>query len=304
MQSLARFAMRGRPFAIGSAGVLGVLGLLLPAVGILSAAVVGLVTLRQGIQEGLVTTSGAAAFTALGSYLLFASPVPVLGLLLLSWVPIWLLGTVLRLSRSLPLALLAAAGIGLVAMLVVYAQSGEPQALWTELLEPIRAALVSSQSMEEETSRAIVAEIARWMTGAFAGGLFLQLAVTLFVARRWQAALYNPGGFGAEFQQLRFPPVLAYGTLVLAGLNALGEGVAPDWAEDLLVLLVVVYLMQGLAVLHALTARTAANRVWLVLLYLLLFFFMPHAAIAVSGLGLVDTWVSIRARLPAVKGRG
>lgn len=304
MQSLASFAMRGRTQAVGSAGVLGILGLVLPAVGVLSAAVVGLVTLRQGLQEGLLAMGGAAAVTALGAYLLFASPLPVLGLLLLSWGPVWLAATVLRLSRSLPLALLAAAGLGLVAILVVYAQEGAPKALWTELLEPVRAALVESQNIEEGTSKEVVAAIAVWMTGAFAGGLFLQLAVTLFLARWWQAVLYNPGGFGAEFRELRFPALLGYGAVALVGLNALGEGAAPDWARDLLILVVLVYLLQGLAVLHDLTARTGTNRIWLAVLYLVLFFFMPHAALAVSGLGLVDTWVNIRARIPASKGRG
>ncbi len=303
MQSLAAFAMRGRPYAVGSAGVLGILGLALPAVGILSAAVVGLVTLRQGLQEGLLATGGAAALTALGSYLLFASPLPVLGLLLLSWGPIWLVGTVLRLSRSLDLGLLAAAAVGLVAILVVYAQAGEPRAFWTELLEPIRVALVSSQGIEEATSHEVVAAIAVWMTGAFAGGLFLQLAVTLFLARWWQAVLYNPGGFGAEFRQLRFPALLAYGAVALVGLNALGAATAPDWARDLLILVVVVYLTQGLAVLHGLVAQTGTNRIWLAVLYLMLVFFLPHAALVVSGLGLVDTWVNIRARIPASAGR-
>jgi hypothetical protein len=194
--------------------------------------------------------------------------------------------------------------LGLVAILVVYAQVGAPMALWTELLEPVRNALVTSQNIEEATSKEVVAAIAVWMTGAFAGGLFLQLAATLSLARWWQAVLYNPGGFAAEFRELRFPALLAYGAVALVGLNALGDGIAPDLARDLLILVVLVYLLQGLAVLHDLTARTGTNRIWLVVLYLLLFFLMPHAALAVSGLGLVDTWVNIRARIPASKGRG
>ena len=200
MQGIASFAMRGRVPATAAAGLLGALALVLPAVGILSAAVVALVTLRLGAREGLLVGAGAAATTGLIAYLLFASPLPVLGLVFLSWLPIWVLALVLRLGRSLSLAVQAALGIGLIAILVVYAQEGNPQALWTQLLEPVRTALVESHGVEEEASRQVMQQIAGWMTGAFAAGLFLQLAVTLFVARWWQGVLYNPGGFRQEFQ--------------------------------------------------------------------------------------------------------
>ncbi len=303
MQGLASFAMRGRAQALAAAGALGVLGLVLPAVGILSAAVVALVTLRQGPQEGLMAAAGAAAITAVVSYLLFGSSLPVLGLLLLSWLPVWAVATLLRLSRSLVMGLLGAAGVGLVAILVVYAQSGAPQALWTELLEPIRLALVDSQGIDETLSRQIVEQIAVWMTGAFAAGLLLQLAATLILARWWQAVLYNPGGFGQEFHQLRFPALLGYVTLGLFALSVVGGGEF-GWARDLLLILASLFLLQGLAVLHSVAARTGANRAWLVVLYLLLFFVMPHAILVVSGVGLADTWANLRARFPLTKRGG
>ena len=304
MQGIASFAMRGRVPATAAAGLFGALALVLPAVGILSAAVVALVTLRQGAQEGLLVGAGAAAMTGLIAYLLFASPLPVLGLVFLSWLPIWLLALVLRFGRSLSLAVQAALGIGLIAILVVYAQEGDPQALWTQLLEPVRTTLVESHGVEEEASRQVMQQIAGWMTGAFAAGLFLQLAVTLFVARWWQGVLYNPGGFRQEFQQLRAHPVLGYAALPLIVLSVAGQDEGWDWVRDLLLLLVPLFMLQGLAVLHNLAARTGIHKVWLLLLYLLLVFAMPHAALVVSGVGLADTWVNIRARFPNAKGAG
>lgn len=304
MQGIASFAMRGRVPATAAAGLFGALALVLPAVGILSAAVVALVTLRQGAQEGLLVGAGAAAMTGLIAYLLFASPLPVLGLVFLSWLPIWLLALVLRFGRSLSLAVQAALGIGLIAILVVYAQEGDPQALWTQLLEPVRTTLVESHGVEEEASRQVMQQIAGWMTGAFAAGLFLQLAVTLFVARWWQGVLYNPGGFRQEFQQLRAHPVLGYAALPLIVLSVAGQDEGWDWVRDLLLLLVPLFMLQGLAVLHNLAARTGIHKVWLLLLYLLLVFAMPHAALVVSGVGLADTWVNIRARFPNAKGTG
>lgn len=304
MQGLASFAMRGRVQATVVAGLLGALALMLPAVGILSAAVVALVTLRQGAQEGLLVGAGATVVTGLIAYLTVGSPVPVLGLLFLSWLPIWVLALVLRYGRSLGLAVQAALAVGLIAILVVYAQQGDPQTLWTELLEPVRAILVQSHGIEEDASREVVKQIASWMTGAFAAGLFLQLAVTLFVARWWQAILYNPGGFRQEFQALRVHSALGYAALPLIVLTAMGRGESWSWASDLLLLLVPIFLLQGLAVLHNLAARTGIHKIWLLVLYLLLLFAMPHAALVVSGLGLADIWVNIRARVPNAKGTG
>ncbi len=304
MQGLASFAMRGRLQSAVSAGVLGAMALVFPALGILSSAVVGLVTLRQGAQEGVLVTGGAALGCGIIAYLVLSSALPVLGLLLLSWVPIWVMALVLRHTRSLSLALQVALGIGLAAILVVYAQGGDARTLWLELLEPVRSALVESQGMEEDVSRQVMEQVAGWMTGAFAAGLFLQLAVTLFIARWWQAMLYNPGGFRQEFQQLRVHPVLAYAALPLALLTAMGQGDGPGWTRDLLVLLVPLFMLQGLALLHTLAARTGANKVWLVVLYLLLVFAMPHAALVVSGVGLAETWVKLRTRFPDSKGSG
>ncbi len=82
--------------------------------------------------------------------------------------------------------------------------------------------------------------------------------------------------------------------VVLAG-DALGS-----LQFDLTVLAVVIYLMQGLAVVHAVVAGRGASLVWLVVLYIVLLLFWPfniYAMLLLSIGGFVDVFVDWRARL-------
>ena len=71
------------------------------------------------------------------------------------------------------------------------------------------------------------------------------------------------------------------------------------WAAELLLLLTPLYLLQGVAVTHALAVAFRAKRVWLVGFYALLVLAMPHAELLVAGLGLADIWVNVRAKIQA-----
>jgi hypothetical protein len=125
--------------------------------------------------------------------------------------------------------------------------------------------------------------------------LILQWLLGLLLGRWWQALLYNPGGFGEEFRGLRLHRGLGIAGLVLVGLVGFTKG--PGLVADLLVVLFPLYLLQGLAVVHALHHWRKAHGAWLVALYLALIFFLPHAAILLACIGLSDIWVDIRGRL-------
>ena len=45
------------------------------------------------------------------------------------------------------------------------------------------------------------------MAGMLGAGTAMTSVLCLLLARYWQAALYNPGGFGEEFKALYYPPV-------------------------------------------------------------------------------------------------
>ena len=100
MKALAAFVMRGRMQATGVASVLVVLALLLTPLGILSAAVIGLVALRQGVREAaLVLVMGMLALALLGLFL-FGDAVALAMTGALLWLPLVILGEILRITRS------------------------------------------------------------------------------------------------------------------------------------------------------------------------------------------------------------
>jgi hypothetical protein len=295
MLGLATFIMRGRSQAALVSAVFAVLSLLFPLAGMLSSATVALVTLRQGPVEGLIVglfaglASGLFAFAALGS------PAPALGFALALWLPVWVLALVLRNTRSQPLTVSLASIMGLMIILGLRIGVGDPGAFWSELMEPVRQGLVESGLVTEAGGKDLIAEVARWMTGAFAATFYFQALLALFLGRWWQSLLYNPGGFGAEFRELRLSRGLGILSLLLMAWLLVDEN--NQWAADLLLLVTPMLLLQGLALIHWLVRTLQASRGWLIGVYALYLLAMPHAQVLTAGLGLADIWVDVRSRV-------
>lgn len=295
MKALAAFVMRGPSQAALIAAVTALLSVLVPPLGLLSVGAVGLVTLRHGARYGLLVIAigtlgmGALAWLAMGS------PLPAIGVLAMLWVPTMALAILLRSTRSLSLTLQAAGALGVLGLLTVFLLMEDPAATWLTVLAPFRDALVADGVVTEEASAAVFADLAGWMTGAFAAALVGQLLFGLFIARWWQAGLFNPGGFGAEFRELRLGR--PFGVLVLLLLVALQFVEGASLVANLLLVLGVLLLLQGLAVAHQVRALKQARQGWLIGLYVLMILFMPQSLILIACVGLVDIWADIRSRI-------
>jgi hypothetical protein len=278
-----------------AASVLAILALPLPPLSILSAAVVGLITLRKGMQEGGLTLALSGVACAILALLLFSHALTVIGYVLLMWVPVWLLGGLLRSYPALGLALAAALLMGVVTILGQYLQAQDPAEAWRSVLKPFIDSLVESQLVQPDISDQLLTVMSTWMPGAIAAGFVLQAMAALFLARWWQALLYNPGGFAAEFHQLRLPRAVAVVTLIVGAFVWL----VPDarLATYLATLLLAGWGIQGIALAHGLRSRLGASTLWLVVMYALLFFAMPYVTGFLAFAGFTDAWIDFRARL-------
>lgn len=295
MKFLASLAMRGRMPAIAVAVVLAVLSLLVLPLGLLSAAVVALVALRHGAREGaLVMIGGLLALAGLGG-LIFAKPVALVLVGLVMWLPVLVLGLLLRSSRSLALTLevglLLAAGLVLAQYLM-----GDPVAYWSQLMSEFLAQSLDPQVMGEAERQQLVAAMAPWMVGGVAAAWFLQQAMALFIARAWQAGLYNPGGFRAEFHGLRL------GRWVLVALPALLAAAllmqhTASLPAQLVLVLEAGLLLQGVALVHGLVGRLRAGIGWLIGFYGLLVVAFPHSVTLVTLVGYLDGWLDFRTKV-------
>jgi hypothetical protein len=294
MQGLATFVMRGRGQAILVATLCGLLSLLLPPASYLAGAAVALVTLRAGWLNGLTVLAGTAlAIGALGA--LLRLPPLMLAALALPWVPVWLMAELLRRIRAQGPVLAVSAGVAALAVLLAYALLDSPQAWWRGLLE--QAVVPVFQAQEIELPAEVLDRVAQVMSGVLAAATLLGASVSLFIGRWWQALLYNPGGFGAELRALRLDRRLAWVTLGLLALLLAGDGIPRQVAAELLLIALVVYTLQGLAVAHALLGGRPGGRTGLIGLYVALFVLWPYPLLALGAVGLADAWVDVRARV-------
>lgn len=287
MKGLANFIMRGRLQALVVA-VAGAGSLLFCWI---SAAAIALVTLRRGVGQG--------------GWLLLWAVLPAGALMLAfgdSGPLALLLGTgflalVLRLTVSLPLAILASVPAGLVTGWAVAVFGGtvleQMLVFFDQFLGNLEQQMAAEGSAVVTLARPTALQIAG-MLGA-ANAIFSVLC--LLLARWWQAALYNPGGFGSEFRALYYPPAVSSLLLVVAlGLASLGPEYR-SWAAICLVPLTAA----GLALLHARVAVRGRGAGLLAGFYIAWVLF-DLAKIMVVIAAVADSWLGFRQRWQAGNG--
>ena len=295
--------MRGRLQAVAMALVFAALAIVVTPLGVLSAAVVGLATLRNGVQEGLLVTVLAALVLGLLGELALqqGATLALMGLGL--WLPLLLLSWVLRTWRSLVIAVYAALLLGAGLVLLQHLIWEDPLVFWSDLLRGLLQQMSADpNALDPAQADQVIAAIAPWMIGGAGAAWFLQLALSLFLARAWQAQLYNPGGFRDEFLSLDFGRWLAIAVPVLLLLGLLG-GDTPGLASQLLLVCMTGFFVQGVALAHALVDKLKGGVAWIVGFYALLFIGMPPTLVLVSAAGFADSWLNLRDKVPARSGR-
>ena len=304
MRALAKFVMSRRIQAVLVAVGFALWGLLLPPASYLSGAAVALVTLRRGAREGVLIIAGATAAAAVLAGLVLGDTVPALVFVLGMWLPLWLLAIVWRNTVSLAWTLQAAAGIGVLTVVLMHLVLQDPAAWWRALLEALRPAMEQAGVFADGAAmEGALDAAARLMTGLMAAALVFSLMISLFIARWWQAALYNPGGFRQEFHALRADRRIAVVLVVVLLLSLVDRGVIGALATDLAMVGIVLYLFQGLALIHGMVAAFRANVFWLVGLYALMVLASPQMVLLLSAMGFADTWFDFRAHFPKAESK-
>ncbi len=291
MRALAEFIMRGRMQAIfvvaGAAA--------LPMLFWLSAAAGSLVLLRRGLNDALSVLVWAVIPALAWWY--FGDPRTLL--VLLGSLGLALL---LRSHASWVRVMVCSVGLGLLYVWVLGAVFGEPiAALASELQKVLPDALSGAyQQLSVEERGRLESLLVPVLTGLLAALLQIVTLLSLMLGRYWQAALYNPGGFGSEFRALRFPPMLAM--LLLVGM-LLGPNLGAQLAV-LTPLCSVPLVFAGLALMHGLVAQGRLPRFWLVGLYVTLVLFMQLIYPLLAVLAIVDSLFDFRGRAAGKNGAG
>ncbi|BAU76874.1 YybS family protein [Metapseudomonas furukawaii] len=291
MRALADFIMRGRTQAtlvvVGAA--------LLPMMFWLSAAAGSLVLLRRGVNDAIGIVAWAL-LPALGWWY-FGEPRTLMVL-----VGALGLALVLRSSVSWTRVLMVSVALGLLYGLVLGAVFREPIAAMAAELDKLMPQVmggVYSQLADDERAR-LAAMIAPVLTGLIAALLQLLSVLSVMLGRYWQAALYNPGGFGSEFRALRLSPALAFGLLAAMLLG-------PNLGLELAMLTPICSVplaLAGLALVHGLAKQGGLAGFWLVGLYVSLLLFMQLIYPLLVVLAIVDSLFDFRGRKARKNGAG
>jgi hypothetical protein len=280
MRVIAEYVMRGRTQAL-LVSVLGASSLMFSWI---SAAVLALVTLRKGAGEGAYIL--AWAVLPAGFLLAVFGDVGPLGMV----VGTTALAMLLRWSVSWPTTLTAASliggftGLGMLWLGENYLQ--QLAAVFADVFANIEAQLPQGEQPFELPAPGIA---------TIAGMLGLMTAIScvlcLLLARWWQAALYNPGGFRQEFHSLRYSPQASSVLVVLMLLiSTYGLEFRP-WA----VLFAVPLTVTGLGFIHARAAHRKLGTSWLTVFYLLWLVIDPVKLIVI-GVAVADSWIDFRSR--------
>ncbi|MDD1958725.1 MAG: hypothetical protein WCC62_15650 [Pseudomonas capeferrum] len=274
MRALADFIMRGRV----QATLVVVISAVLPLLFWLSAAAGSLVLLRRGFKDA----STVIAFGLLPAVAIWAFGDPSTLLVLLGTLG---LAALLRAGHSWSRVLMSSVVLGLVYSLIL-------DTVLRETFEVLAKALV--QALPQIEGKPVIPGelIGPVLVASTAVMLQLFSVLALMLARYWQAALYNPGGFGREFRALKLPRVTM---LTLVALMVLGPFIGPQFivlasASSL------VLVLAGIALMHGLVAQGRLAGFWLVGMYVTLPLIMQLIYPLLVVLAIVDSLIDFRGR--------
>lgn len=256
---------------------------------LISPAAVALVTLRRGASDGslILLVAMLPAFLAL-----FASDFGPLVALITMINLLLVFGVALVLRRNIPWA---------AAIMAMVASSSAAGLLLGQLLPaPIEQAVqalgdvlkeMQAQAGEQAVQLPELGE--RFVLGLIAYALAFLSMASLILARWWQSLLYNPGGFGEEFRQLK----LNLSSVLICFISAMycfsqGSEYA-TWGA----LFSFPLLLQGIAIVHFVVNKRQMGVQWLVLMYLALIFASSPVVLLLTLLTVLDSWIDFRGRL-------
>ena len=275
MRRLAQYAMKGGK----QATLVAVVFAIIPVLFWISAAVVALVILRKGYQAG----AQVFMWSLLPALMWWSNGDPTPALTLIGVAG---LASVLRYSAHWTYVLVASMLVAIVSMPILASYLQEVMLTFAKAGIQLEA----TNSLPDEVTAEQVQALMEGVLGA------VQLAILLactVLARWWQSALFNPGGFQTEFHQLRLPVWLT-GSLALLvfGLSNIAD--MTQW----LFILAIPLLFAGLALVHGLVEQMKLGRMWLIATYLGLLFSSALVFTLLALLATLDSLFGLRKRLP------
>ncbi|MFT7185503.1 MAG: hypothetical protein ACI84K_000883 [Pseudohongiellaceae bacterium] len=283
MHELVKYVMRGPKQAI----LLASISVMLPMMFWFGAATIALITLRQGLSQGLVVFIWTI-IPALGWWFGLQDPGALIVL-----ISTFAMAAVLRYTVSWQSTLVTGGVISLVTGLLAPYIMPEMIDMLVEMGKVMLQDL--AKSAPEEYNTILDNAFRTLMIASFAASFYGMAVGSVFLARSWQARLFNPGGWQEEFHQMRLSPRFVLG-VVGAVIFASAINIEP-----VLVLMIatVPFIVCGLALVHGVVGKRKLGGQWIFGLYASVFILFPTVLILLVVLALLDSLVNFRSRVQA-----
>ena len=302
MLSIARLAMKSPLAAALSATVYALLALAFAPFLVVTGGIVCLSGLRHGGNAGLKVASSAVLISG-GLVLLLTKGSTIIFVLAVALIPLVGLSVLLRLSESQGLTIMAAGLLSFAYAAGMRFIIPDVDAFWLQRLSQFREA-VEAQGGQFLTSTELTM-VAGMMHASTILLVMLFFTGALLLGRWWQASLYNPGGFGGEFRHLLLPRsvMIAAAIVSVGALLVLSTDGSLSLLGDALLLVMILFALQGLAIVHYRGAKKGVANTFFVFLYIFLVI-LPHFVGAILAfVGIVDNVADFR-KLRGKRNRG
>lgn len=251
-----------------------------------------LVTLRKGWQEGLIVTIAAMLPAFFGIYTDNVDPIlflATIGVFVVSYG----ISLVLRQSVLWSIALAASVALACLMAILIRLDIFNLSSEFSGSFMDIASSLAVDGNLSDKPKIATQEDIsAVKATGILACLIGVSALFGLIVGRWWQAILYNPGGFRAEFHAVRLStPVAITSSLALVYSVMQGHDYM-YWAG----LFGMPLFIAGLGLAHYAINKSDMGVGTVVVMYVAIIVFLPLTIILMLA-GLTDTWLNYRQKI-------
>lgn len=289
MWYLAKLLMKGWLQNLLVAAIVGWLSIRFMPLAIVSAGVGAMYTLRKGFINGLTLFAIVGLITWGISLFVETRPGLEIPILIFIIVPVLLSSYSLLITQSQGYAVLVAAACGLFQAVSIQLLSGDAVAWWADWIKLAITGVQGATFEGFENDGTL-----NLFNGLAAMGLVMVTFLSVLLGRAMQASQVNPGGCQLEFCALQVP---TYGFTLTILSAAIASIFSQYLMYDVLIIAVMMYFFQGLAVLHASVINKGLRKSYLIPAYILLLLAPQFAIVGFGMVGVLDVFLNFR-KLP------
>ena len=210
---------------------------------------------------------------------------------LVIWLPVWFSSSSLRLSEQQALLLLTVGILAVSMIIATYIVIDDVTAWWQKWLDIMLEKTVPPDEVVryQDALKSAVPLVNAMMYV----GLMLNITLSVLLGRWWQSRLFNQGAFRKEFYALRLPSLLLPISALIVVLMLVLEEPWHGMFRDILLVMIFMYLIQGISSVHRNVDKYGLSTAWLVSMYILLVL-MPQMGLFIACLGMTDIYMNWR----------